>query len=102
MSSAVAIVETADIGMFGDWLCRIDSQIYIYTLAEMMASVSLSSGLAGFIYFAGTVTLAILAYDKAVKRLFVPSAENSGQKINARIAGSFVMLICTGIILVDS
>ena len=98
MSSAVAIVETADIGMFGDWLCRIDSQIYIYTLAEMMASVSLSSGLAGFIYFAGTVTLAILAYDKAVKRLFVPSAENSGQKINARIAGSFVMLICTGII----
>jgi hypothetical protein len=46
MATLVAVIETADIGMFGDWLCRIDSQIYIYTLKEMLASVSIMNGLA--------------------------------------------------------
>ena len=59
MTVLVAIIETADIGMFADWLCRIDSQIYIYTLEEMMASVSILSGIGGAAYVAGTAFVAM-------------------------------------------
>lgn len=98
MTALVAIIETADIGMFGDWLCRIDSQIYIYTLEEMMASVSLANGIAGAAYIGLTVFCGVWLYRKAVVKWFLPSLENDQAVLRQRLAASAVLLLVSGII----
>lgn len=98
MTTLVAVIETADIGMFGDWLCRIDSQIYIYTLEEMMASVSLANGIAGALYIGLTVFCGIWLYRKAVVKWFLPSLADNGKVLRNRLTASAVLLLTSGLL----
>ena len=98
MTVIVAVIETADIGMFGDWLCRIDSQIYIYTLKEMLASVSISNGIAGSAYAIITIAAGTWLYRKAVRRWFIPSLEEGEKGPRISSAASAVMLLACGIL----
>lgn len=98
MTGVVAVIETADIGMFGDWLCRIDSQIYIYTLKEMMASVSLVNGLAGAAYALITIAAGVWMYRKAVCRWFIPSLEQPHSGKGARFLATGTMILTCGVL----
>ena len=98
MTVIVAVIETADIGMFGDWLCRIDSQIYIYTLKEMLASVSIANGIAGSAYAIITIAAGTWLYRKAVRRWFIPSLEEDEKGARISSAASAVMLLACGIL----
>ncbi|MEE1148095.1 MAG: hypothetical protein UHN93_02450, partial [Alistipes sp.] len=40
---AVAIIETADIGLYSAWQSRIDAQVLIYSPKEMMASLTVGN-----------------------------------------------------------
>ncbi len=75
MMLLVALIETADIGMFEEWQTRIDAQVMIYSPKEMLASVSLTNGIIGFLYFAATMTLGVLMYHWATRRWFDPKFE---------------------------
>lgn len=98
MTTLVAVIEAADIGMFGDWLCRIDSQIYIYTLKEMMASVSLVNGIAGASYIGLTVFIGVWMYRKSVRGWFLPSLQNRSASFQTRSFGSAVLLLTCGLL----
>jgi phosphoglycerol transferase MdoB-like AlkP superfamily enzyme len=98
MTTLVAVIETADIGMFGDWLCRIDSQIYIYTLEEMLASVSLANGIAGASYAIITIAAGTWLYRMAVRRWFIPSLEEEEKAPRKSYAASAVMLLACGVL----
>lgn len=98
MTVLVAIIETADIGMFADWLCRIDSQIYIYTLEEMMASVSILSGIAGAAYVAGTAFVAMWLFRKAIKTWLLPAVDESRCSSGIRIGTTAVLTLVCGLI----
>lgn len=71
----VALIETADIGMFEEWQTRIDAQVMIYSPKEMMASVSLTNGIIGFLYFAATMAAGVWMYNWATRRWFDPKFE---------------------------
>ena len=93
-TTIVAVVQTADIGMFGDWLCRIDSQIYIYTLKEMLASVSIANGIAGAAYAIITIAAGTWLYRKAVRRWFIPSLEDEKGPRSSSAASTVMLLTC--------
>lgn len=98
MATLVAVIETADIGMFGDWLCRIDSQIYIYTLKEMLASVSFMNGLAGAAYAVITIFIGTWMYRKAVRRWFIPSVEEDEKGLRISSVSTAAMILTCGVL----
>lgn len=100
----VALIETADMGMFGEWQARIDAQVFIYSPKEMMASVSLANGIAATLYIAATVAVGVWLYGTIVRRLFEPqfSTENRlhlAPRV-ARVASSVAMVLLAGVLFV--
>lgn len=77
MLLAITLIETADIGMFGDWQARIDAQVLIYSPNEMLASVSLANAIAALLYIAATMTVALWLYRRIVRKLFMPTFDAS-------------------------
>ena len=75
MMAIVALIETADIGMFEEWQTRIDAQVMIYSPKEMLASVSLTNGIIGFLYFATTIASGVWMFHWATRRWFDPKFE---------------------------
>lgn len=97
VSAIIAIVECADIGMFAEWQRRIDSQIFIYTPREMLASVSLLNGIYATLYIVATIALAISLYRIIIGRLFTTA---TAPRAIERIAHSFVLLLLGGLLFV--
>ena len=97
MTILVSVIETADIGMFGAWLSRIDSQIFIYTPQEMMASVSVTDFIAAAVYVTVTVSLAVWLYSKSIRRCFCPESGSECDSCKVRSARTFIMIIICGL-----
>jgi len=97
MTILVSVIETADIGMFGAWLSRIDSQIFIYTPQEMMASVSMTDFIAAAVYVSVTVSLAVWLYSKSIRRCFCPESGSECDSWKVRSARTFIMIIICGL-----
>lgn len=97
MTILVSVIETADIGMFGAWLSRIDSQIFIYTPQEMMASVSVTDFIAAAVYVSVTVSLAVWLYSKSIRRCFSPESGSECDSWKVRSARTFIMIIICGL-----
>ncbi len=97
MTILVSVIETADIGMFGAWLSRIDSQIFIYTPQEMMASVSVTDFIAAAVYVSVTVSLAVWLYSKSIRRCFCAESGSECDSWKVRSARTFIMIIICGL-----
>lgn len=97
MTVLTAIIETADIGMFGAWLSRIDSQIFIYTPQEMMASVSLSNFIAAAAYVIITVSVAVWLYSRSVRKCFTPEEGAGKTSWKMKSSYTFIMIIISGL-----
>ncbi len=93
-----ACVQCADIGMFGEWQSRIDSQIFIYSPREMMASLSFVHIVSAIIYISATFVIGIILYRMALRRWFTPSFRES---IWARIGSTAVMIVVAGLLFVS-
>lgn len=102
VATLVAVVETADIGIFEEWQSRIDAQVLIYSPKEMMASVSAANAVAALLYILATVGIAVWLYRLIVRRLFEPSVEAfRGLSITAtRVLTSLGMLLVAGVLFV--
>ena len=115
MLLAITIIQTADLGMFGDWQARIDAQVLIYSPNEMLASVSWANAIAGFLYVAATMAAALWLYRRIVRKLFVPMFDASNpiierykeymrsERIRAALSksiSSVVMLLAMGVLFV--
>lgn len=98
MTILVSLIETADIGMFGAWLSRIDSQIFIYTPQEMMASVGLSDFLAAAVYVIATVSCAVFLYYRSVRKCFAPASEDIKNTFAKKSLHTFAMIIVCGLV----
>lgn len=97
ITTLVAVIETADIGMFGDWQSRIDAQIMIYSPKEMMASVSLMNGISALLYIGVTLIVALYLFRYATRRWFHPqfnptSPIKSLKPLHVRLTSTLVML----------
>lgn len=98
----VAFIETADIGMFGEWQSRIDAQVLIYSPKEMMASVSLTNGIAALIYIGATLFAGVWLYRWVTRRWFDPHFEPTNRLIpslkalHSRLLSTFIMLLVAG------
>lgn len=92
-----ACVQCADIGMFGEWQSRIDSQIFIYSPREMMASLSAVHVIVAIAYISATLIVGLYLYRLAVRRWFAPTET---EFIAARIVTTSVMLIVAGLLFV--
>lgn len=97
MTVLVSVIETADIGMFGAWLSRIDSQIFIYTPQEMMASVSLTDFFAAAVYVIITVSLAVWLYSRSVRRCFSSTESERICPWKIRVLHTFIMILVAGV-----
>ena len=95
----VALIETADIGMFGEWQSRIDAQIMIYSPKEMMASVSLTNGIAALLYIGATLFVGVWLLRWATRRWFRPRFEPTNRfmpslkPLYVRIVSTCAMLV---------
>lgn len=102
----VALVETADIGMFEEWQTRIDAQVMIYSPKEMMASVSLTNGIIGFVYFAVTMAFGLWMYHRATRRWLDPKFELTNRLFKSlkskyiRPLSTLMMVLVAGILFV--
>lgn len=96
----IAIIQTADIGMFEAWQTRIDSQIFLYTPEEMLASVSLVNGIVAALYIIATVTIAIWLFGGVVRRWFIPTIQPREDSITRRVATTLGMLLLAGTLFV--
>lgn len=92
-----ACVQCADIGMFGEWQSRIDSQIFIYSPREMMASLSFFHVIAAIAYISAMLVVGLWLYRLAVRRWFAPSIT---QTLSIRIATTSIMLLVAGVLFV--
>ena len=84
VTTIIAFIQTADIGMFGEWQSRIDAQIMIYSPKEMMASVSLANGLYALLYIGATVAVALWLFRYVTRRWFEPVFEPKNRFINLK------------------
>lgn len=102
----VAFIQTADIGMFGEWQSRIDAQIMIYSPKEMMASVSLSNGIAALLYIGATLFAGVWLYRWVTRRWFDPHFEPTNRLIpslrslHSRLLSTFTMLLLAGCLFI--
>lgn len=100
----IALIQTADMGMFGEWQARIDAQVFIYSPKEMMASVSFVNGIAATLYIAATMAVGVWLYGTILRRLFEPqfSTENRLRLTPrlARVVSSVAMLLLAGVLFV--
>lgn len=92
-----ACVQCADIGMFGEWQSRIDSQIFIYTPDEMMASLSLMHIVAATLYISAMFACGVWLYKLAVRRWF---RNDSRSTLPIRIGSTAVMIVVAGFLFV--
>ena len=93
----IAAVQCADIGMFGEWQSRIDSQIFIYTPSEMMASLSFMHIISAIVYITATFCIGLWLYKLAVRRWFAPILR---QSLGSRFLSMGVMLVVTAVLFV--
>lgn len=93
----MAAVQCADIGMFGEWQSRIDSQIFIYTPSEMMASLSFMHVIGAIVYITATFCIGLWLYRLAVLRWFAPILR---QSLGSRFLSMGVMLVTTAVLFV--
>ena len=93
----MAAVQCADIGMFGEWQSRIDSQIFIYTPSEMMASLSFMHVISAIVYITATFCIGLWLYKLAVRRWFAPILR---QSLGSRFLSMGVMLVVTAVLFV--
>ena len=106
MVALVALIETADIGMFVEWQTRIDAQVTIYSPKEMMASVSLSNGIAALLYIAATTAVGVLLYRWVTRRWFEPKFEPKNRLFRllkerqVRILSTCAMVLVAGLLFV--
>lgn len=106
MVALVALIETADIGMFVEWQTRIDAQVTIYSPKEMMASVSLSNGIAALLYIAATTAVGVLLYRWVTRRWFEPKFEPKNRLFRllkerqVRILSTCAMVLVAGVLFV--
>ncbi len=84
VTTIIAFIQTADIGMFGEWQSRIDAQIMIYSPKEMMASVSLANGIYALLYIGATVAVALWLFRYVTRRWFEPVFEPKNRFINLK------------------
>lgn len=97
--SIVALIQTADIGMFGEWQSRIDAQVMIYSTKEMMASVSLSNGIAALLYIGATLFVSLWLFRWVTRRWFDPHFEPTNrlipslQSLHSRLLSTLTMLL---------
>ncbi len=102
ITTLVACVETADIGMFEEWQARIDAQVLIYSPAEMMASVSLINGIYATLYVAATVGVGTWLYRLIVRHLFEPHTEvfKPMSTLTSKVTSTSVLLLVAGLLFV--
>jgi phosphoglycerol transferase MdoB-like AlkP superfamily enzyme len=98
----VAFIETADIGMFGEWQSRIDAQVMIYSPKEMLASVSLSNGIAALLYIGATLFAGLWLYRWVTRRWFDPHFEPTNRlfpslnSLRVRMLSTLIMILVGG------
>lgn len=106
MWTFISVVQVADIGMFREWQSRIDSQVMIYSPSEMMASVSLTNGMAALAYIAVMLFVAVWVYRWITRRWFDPKFEVSNRLFSAlkplysRLFSTLVMIFVGGALFV--
>ena len=104
-TTAVAAIETADIGMFGEWQSRIDAQIMIYSPKEMMASVSLANGISAILYIGATLFVGVWLFRYVTRRWFDPQFVPSFRRLSlkplyVRLLSTFTMLVVAACLFV--
>ena len=95
---AVAIIETADIGLYSAWQSRIDAQVLIYSPKEMMASLTAGNILGAVAYVGATLAAALYLYNIALRRWLLPQLSEPRTIISQRRIHTTVMILIAGVI----
>ncbi len=93
----IGAIETADIGMFGEWQRRIDSQIFIYTPREMMASLSASDYIYAVLYIGTTLVVGLSLY-RVVASLYLKDTKH--RKVGQRVLATAYMTLMAGLLFI--